>query len=71
MYLLALCFLSYENNIEMDGYLDPENLARFIWKSAKQQEKSFMEIQYLRNKSSVSGDMNPIIELGAKLPETI
>ena len=61
----------YENNIEMDGYLDLENLARFIWKSAKQQEKSFMEIQYLRNKSSVSGDMNPIIELGAKLPETI
>lgn len=61
----------YENNNELDGYLNPVNLARFIWESAKTQKKSFMEIQYLRKKFSLSSDMNPIIELGTKLPETI
>lgn len=61
----------YENNEEIDGYLDPVNLARFIWESAKAQQKAFMEIQYLRNKCSLFPDMNPIIELGTKLPETI
>lgn len=62
----------YEKEIEdTSGYLDQDNLARFIWQTAIEQKKSFEEIQFLRDKNVKSEVGVPIIEFVVKNPETI
>lgn len=64
-------FYYEEDEPNLEGYLNQEKMSNFIWSSALEQEKTFVEIQYLRNKTSVCGFSEPIIEYGTKCAETI
>ncbi len=64
-------FFYEEEHPQLDGYLNQEEMANFIWKTAIHQENIFEEIQYLRSKQVAEGSGAPIIEYGVKCAETI
>ncbi len=62
----------YENKAaEAQGYLDQENLAKFIWQTAIDQRVPFEEVQFLRNKNPTTKMSGPIIEFTTKNPEIV
>jgi short-subunit dehydrogenase len=64
-------FFYEEEYPNLEGYLNQEEMAAFIWKVALKQKKTFEEIQYLRNKNLVDGSGAPIVEYGVRCAETI
>lgn len=59
-----------ETQQNTSGFLDPNKIAALIWDKIQMQSTDFLELQILRKKPVVVGS-EPIVESGAKLPETL
>ncbi len=63
-------FFYEKDQIITDNYLNQNDLAQFIWQTVTTQHKPFLEVQYLRDKSSIPKH-EPIISYQTSCPETL
>lgn len=64
-------FFYEDPNVSTNGYLNQNKMAEFIWRQSLSQNMPFTEIQYLRDKTNSSEEVEPIIEYGVRSPEIL